>query len=368
MRQKSQFFMNRKPKSNTPPTRFLPVPNPFRLLCAALLCAALPWAGCGGDAEKTPRPDVSKITAPVRFQRFEQDLFALDTATLAASMAHLNQKYPVFLPFFVSEVIHDQTNPQETPLQALSGFLKAQQVRRLYDSCQLRHANLDWLQRELEPAFKYYQYYFPEKKAPTVVTAVTEFVGDAYLVNDTLLMLGLDFFMGPDFSGYNPDYFPEYLRRQFQPDYMPIKLATALATGSAGQPASERILDLMLHNGKILYLVDCLLPDTPDSLKMGYTSAQMEGCQANEAEVWARLLDLKVLYQPLSDANQKIVMPSPAAEMVFQEAPGEVGNWVGWQIVRAYMKRHPDTSMAQLMTLRDGQKFLEQSRYKPKRN
>ena len=42
--------------------------------------------------------------------------------------------------------------------------------------------------------------------------------------------------------------------------------------------------------------------DVPDSLKMGYTREQMEGCYANEQGVWARLLDQNLLYS--SDAHK----------------------------------------------------------------
>jgi hypothetical protein len=53
--------------------------------------------------------------------------------------------------------------------------------------------------------------------------------------------------------------------------------------------------------------------------------------------------------------------------MLFTEAPGEIGNWMGLQIVRAYMLRHPDTSLDQLLAMQDAQQLLEASRYKPKR-
>mgnify|MGYP001362366363 CR=1 FL=1 len=149
-------------------------------------------------------------------------------------------------------------------------------------------------------------------------------------------MIGLDMFLGENFSGYNPDFFPQYLRRQFDKSFMTTKIALAWCTRIAGPPPGEQILDHMIHNGKILYLMDCLLPGVPDSTKMGYTREQLEGCQANEQEVWARLLEMKVLYQPLNNKNQKIVTPSPSADNVFQEAPGEIGNWVGWQIVMSY--------------------------------
>lgn len=327
---------------------------------------ALILGSCTGETH-TKAPDVSQISVNLQLQRFEQDLFALDTANISNALQPLADKYPDFLPFFIAEIAHDQTNPDESPLEAVQGFVSAPQVRRLYDSCQAVYADLRWLEPELKQFLRYYRYYFPNRPLPRFTTAVTEFIGDAYAVNDSLVMIGLDMFLGENFTGYNPDYFPQYLRRQFSREYIPAKVALALASRIVGPPPGEQIMDYMINNGKILYLVDMLLPATPDSIKMGYTGAQVEGCYANEQEVWARLLDMKVLYQPLNNKNQKIVMPSPSADNVFQEAPGEIGNWIGWQIVKSYMNRNPNQSFEEMLNLRNTQQFLEKAKYKPKR-
>ncbi len=151
-------------------------------------------------------------------------------------------------------------------------------------------------------------------------------------------------------------------------DYIAVRLSKAIAQNCTDAPSGQRLLDLMLHNGKQLYIGDCLLPDVADSLKMGYTRKQMEGCYANEAEVWARLLSEKLLYSTDFDKIRKLVTPSPNAPAIFQEAPGEIGNWMGLQIVRAYMKRYPKTTIDQLLQMTDSQKFLELAKYKPKRD
>ncbi len=341
--------------------------NVIYLVINLVFCAfALVFSNCTGE-NSSQAPDVSDIQVDLKLQRFDQDLFALDSANIASGMQELTEKYPEFLPFFVAEIAHDQTNPNETPLEAIDGFVRAPQVRRLYDSCQAVYADLSWLQSDLKQFLRYYRYYFPQKNLPQFTTAVTEFIGDAYAVNDSLVMIGLDMFLGENFSGYNPDYFPQYLRRQFSKEYITTKVALALASRIVGPPPGEQVLDYMINNGKMLYLVDILLPALPDSIKMGYTRAQMEGCYSNEPEVWARLLDMKVLYQPLNNKNQKVVMPSPSADNVFQEAPGEIGNWIGWQIVKAYMRRHPDQTFEEMLNLRDTQQFLEKAKYKPKR-
>ena len=331
------------------------------------VCFVVFSIGCGkGDRRNTP--DVSGINVSVKIHRFEQDLFAIDTSNMESGYAALAKQYPSLLQLFAENIIHDQTNPQETPFEAVRAFIAAPEVRKLNDTVQQVYGDLRWLEKDLSQMFRYYRYYFPEKPIPQVTTLVSEFSVDAFTYGDSLCGIGLDLFLGENYRAYNPDIFPAYIRRQFQRDYIAIRLAKAVAQNAFGDiPPGNRLLDMMLYNGKMLYIVDCLLPELPDSMKMGYTRAQMEGCEANEPAVWARLLTQKLLYSSDFETFKKLVTPSPNAPVVFQEAPGEVGNWLGWQIVKAYMKRYPETTMDALLKLQDSQKLLEQAKYKPRR-
>ena len=338
--------------------------------CFAILLtiAAIFIAECGNEERKNI-PNVSNIKVKVELLRFEQDLFALDTNNLEPGLDALGKKYPEMLSLFAKDLIHDQTNPNETPVQAVNGFLRAQEVRNLNDTVQKVYGDLGWLEQDLTGLFQYYKYYFPKKPTPVVVTYISEYGTGVFTAGDSLCGIGLDMFLGADYNGYNPEVFPSYIRRQLTKDYIVKSLAKAIAQDAVGQPPTERrLLDLMLYNGKILYITDCLTPNEPDSLKMGYNADQMAGCIANEQEVWARLLDQNLLYSTDYRKIRKLVEPSPNAPALFQEAPGEIGNWVGWQIVKAYIKRHPNTSLDELLNFRDAQKFLEAAKYKPKRS
>jgi len=323
--------------------------------------------GCGQGNDRNT-PDVSEIKVNIKIQRFEQDLCALDTNNLAVGMARLAQKYPSLFPLFTENIIRDQSNPNETAEQALRGFVSAPATRLLYDTVQQVYGDLRWLEKDISQMFRYYRYYFPQKPVPEVATIISEFSVDAFTFGDSLCGIGLDLFLGENYPAYNPEIFPSYIRRQFQRDYIVTRLTKALAQNSLGEtPPGTQLLDMMLYNGKMLYILDCLLPTVPDSMKMGYTSAQMDGCVYNEQAVWARLLSQNLLYSSNFESFRKLVTPSPNAPMVFQEAPGEIGNWLGWQIVKAYMKRHPETSMEALLKMQDSQKLLEEAKYKPKR-
>lgn len=318
------------------------------------------------NSNREKAPDVSKIDVTIKIDRFEQDLFGIDTLRLSDEMARMSVKYPELFPLFTETIIHDQMNPKETREMALSGFLRSSRIRQLNDTVQQVYGNIAPLEKELNQLFKYYKYYFPDKPMPRVATIISEFGVDAFTCGDQLCGIGLDMFLGENYPGYSPDVFPAYLRRQFKERYISIRLAKAVVQNTFGEtPPGKSLLDMMLYNGKMLYMVNKLLPGTPDSLIMGYTSEQMEGCVANEQAVWARILDQKLLYSTDFGEFRKLVTPSPNAPVVFQEAPGEIGNWIGWQIVKSWVKRNPDAGMKELISLTDSQKFLETARYKP---
>ncbi len=323
--------------------------------------------GCGDEGNTRHVPDVSNIEVKIQLQRFDAELFALDTNQLDAGFAQLAARHPMLFKLFSENIIADPTDRKQTPAQALSEFVRAAPVRRLADSCRVAFPDLKPLEKDLSRLFQFYRYYFPDKPLPEVATIISEFGTDAFTAGDSLCGIGLDMFLGENFPGYNPEIFPDYIRRQFRPEYIPVRLAKALAQNIAGEGGGKSLIDNMLANGKLLYIVDCLLPETPDSLKLGYTRAQLEGCQSNEAEVWARILDQKLLYSTDAEKWRKMISPAPAAPIVFTEAPGEIGNWVGWRIVQAYMGRYPDTKVYDLLKLTDAQQFLEKAKYKPKR-
>jgi len=46
-------------------------------------------------------------------------------------------------------------------------------------------------------------------------------------------------------------------------------------------------------------------------------------------------------------------------------SPGNIGSWVGWQIVKKYSNDHPDITPEQLMKM-DARKIFQEAKYKPK--
>jgi hypothetical protein len=311
-------------------------------------------------------PDVKHIKVNLKLDRFEQDFFQLDTQNFVASLTALRQRYPDFLPAFQQQLIHLPEETQLTLEQETYGFLTAPQVRRLNDSVQVKFPRLDQFKQELTRLLQFYQHYFPQQPVPRIVTAVSELGSDAWMVNDTLLMVGLDYFLGKDFIAYDPNFFPDYMRTGFVPEKMVVKTAFILADRLVAPAPKGMLADEMIRNGKVLYIMDCLLPEVPDHLIMGYSEQKYNECIYNESEIWNLILEKKMLYESASK-HHKMLNIGPNSGDFFTEAPGGLGNWTGWQIVKSYLKRQPNTTLSQLTRPSMGQEFLEQAKYKPKK-
>ena len=318
-------------------------------------------------------PDVSHIPVEVNIRRFEKELFALDTLQMAASLENLEKTYPEFSEVYFGQILgsRDSSIAPEGHAAYVKGFINHPSIRKLYDTTLVVYPDLDFLEKDLQKAFRYLEYYLPETQTPDLTTYISEYTVASFIYGDNSLALGLDFFLGADYpyGQYNPgnSNFSQYLTRTNNRDHIAAKTIMPLVADLCGPPPGDRLLDYMVQNGKMLYILDHLIPFAPDTVLMEYTPAQLGWCKDNELEIWAYFIQENLLYSSNWQDIRKLVEYSPSSPGMPPEAPGRTANWMGWQIVQAYMKRKPETTFRQLIDLTDAQALLDQSKYKPTR-
>ena len=126
-------------------------------------------------------------------------------------------------------------------------------------------------------------------------------------------------------------------------------------------------LSQIIYMGKILYLTDDLLPEVQDTLKIRYTAPQMEYCMENEFNIWSYFAAQKIIYTTNQAEIIKFTSEGPFTSALSKQSPPRIGYWVGWRIVRQYMKNNPKVSLEQLMKETDAQQILAKSKYKPRK-
>lgn len=339
-----------------------------------LVLLALYLQGCSPD--HVDAPDVTDIDASFTTYRFDKDLAAIDTSDVGAGAAALRATYGAFFDRYFSQIVPLQNATDIQFEESLRGFLTAPSIRYLLDTTAIIYNAQAWasVEQDFAKAFAYYKYYFPSAQIPDVYTIISEYSLQRFVDQvdgRDIIGVGLDMYLGATFpyQRFNPrnPAFSSYLTRRFNADHIVKRSMEMLVDEHLGDPPGERLIDLMVHNGKRLYLIDHILPYTHDTIVMEYTAEQLDWAMSNELEMWAFFFKQDLFYKTNRMEINKYISASPSSPGMPMEAPGRTANYLGWKIVEAYMKRYPDTTIEELIALRDAQVLLDKSRYKPRK-
>ena len=112
-----------------------------------------------------------------------------------------------------------------------------------------------------------------------------------------------------------------------------------------------------------------LLPDYTDAEKIGFEPNQIKWCQENESYMWRYFLEKEMLYDNDQKLNNRFINTAPFSKFYLEidnESPGRVGTWLGWQMVRSFMKNN-EVSLQDMLKM-NAKEIFEKSKYKPNKN
>ena len=332
-------------------------------LIGATLSISLLFAGCNQDPLDV---DVSDLDPQLEFKRLDQDLFALNPAAGQTDTDQLYGKYGDYLVDYTQGVLRIGHPESESFGYSVAQFITDDNMKALYDDVQEEYSDVSEIESQLSSAFAYYMYHFPDSTVPEIVFNISA-LNYAIVATPKTLAIGLDMFLGADYPVYPMVGLPQYMIRNMKPQQVvPQAMKGWLQSMYETDAKRNSLLDHMIFEGKLLYAMDALLRKTPDSVKIGFAPESMDWCQAYEARVWAHLVDQELLYTTEYMDINKWINQAPFVSGIPKDSPGRLGQWVGWQIVRKYMRNNPEVNMLQLMENQNAQDILACSKYKPK--
>lgn len=325
-------------------------------------------------------PDVSKININLQVQRFENDFFAIDSNNTRTGLVQLEKKYPQFLPLFVNHVLGlgPLTDSNQLAFDGTKRFLHLN--KPVYEKSKELFSNFSNITDELTNGFRYLKYHYPNYEVPDIITTIGPMDALAPMSNNEpspnfignhFLAIGLQFYLGKDFFIYNdPGYIssvaPQYRSRRFSKEFIAADVFK-LVTDDLYPDSSNRypLIERFIEKGKRLYLLQQLLPQSNDTLLIGYTGKQLKWCNENERSIYNFFIQQNLLYEIDPALTKNFTTDGPSTQGMSDESPGNIGAYVGWEIVKAYAKKHPTLSLVQLMETSNKVVFNE-SAYKPR--
>ena len=309
--------------------------------------------------------DVSHVELELEVKAFEKDLFQKKEKITNEEIDALAQKYQPFFDDFTNQIINIGDARRGDFNFQLNAFRTDPGIRDVYADVQKQFPDFSPYQNELIAAFKHYKFYFPNEKVPTIITYVSGF-NYAIATGKDYLGIGLDMFLGADYKAYAQLGLPQYKSVLMTKEYLVSSVLLGWVSTEFEMPiAQPNLLEEMIHQGKLIYMLDALIPKEKDAKKINYSQEQYDWCENNKKEIWFYFMDNELLYTKENSQIIKFMGESPFTQGFPEGSPGRIGHYLGWQIVKAYIKKNPEVTIPELMQEEDFQKILTKSKYKP---
>ena len=310
--------------------------------------------------------DLKGAEIELEFKRLDQDVFALNPAAGETNTDQLYAKYGEFLVDYCDGVLQIGHPESDGFPFAVAQFIVDENMKVLFEDTETEYPELSEIENDLNSAFSYFHYHFPDSTIPEIVFMISA-LNYPVVATKSTMAISLDMFLGADYPVYPQVGIPQYMfsnmkREQVVPQAMKGWIQSMYET----EAVRNSLLDYMIFEGKILYATDAVLRKSPDTVKIGFPNEAMEWCYEFEPRVWAHIIDQELLYSTDFMTINKWINQAPFVAGIPKESPGRLGQWIGWQIVRKYMKANPEISLQELMINQDSQAILASSKYKPK--
>lgn len=313
-----------------------------------ILLLAIVFTSC--DNESKLEKDIAAIDIDVTIERFDRLFANANEATLP----ELKQAYPFLFPKRFNDSVW--INRMQDTLQ--------QQLNNEVDKA---HGDFKDTEDDIYSFYQHLKYYFKEFKTPRLITFTNDVdYRNKVIVTDTITLIALDTYLGASHDFYYDIY--DYIKLNMDKDQIVPDLAFSYAEKYIYQPKRKTLLDEMIYFGKTLYFKDVMLPDTPDEIKIGYTKDQLEWAAINEENIWQHFVENEMLFSTNNKLPARFINPAPFSKFNLEldgESPGRLGQYIGWQIVRAYAEKN-DATLQEILSM-SAEDIFNNAKYKPRK-
>ncbi|MEJ2113038.1 MAG: gliding motility lipoprotein GldB [Flavobacteriaceae bacterium] len=301
------------------------------------------------EKENKREKEIAKVDIDITIERFDK-LFSEATPS---ELPDLKKGYP----FMFSERYSDSMW-----VARMNDTLQ----KELHEEVKKEFSNFEGIQDQIHQFYQHLKYYYPETRSPRIITSTSDVdYRNKIIVTDTIVLIALDTYLGNDHRFY--EGIQKYLTQNFKREQIAVDLAEAYGEKYVFQTQRKTLLDEMIYAGKLLYFKDIMIPFKSDSEKIGYNQEQLDWAKANESYIWRYFVERELLYSTDSKLPSRFINPAPFSKFylveIDNESPGKIGQYMGWQIVKAYVKNN-DVSLKEVLTA-SPEDIFNNSKFKP---
>jgi len=263
------------------------------------------------------------------------------------------------------EVVKSNTNNLYTQkTDELYLLLSNQYYDSVYFSVQKDFPDISKIFDEINFAIHNFNKQSHIKKNPVVNILISGFYNDIVVTHDTI-NIGIDYFLQLN-NKYKPRDLPTYILKRYTPQFLiPTTLISYFSQFNLMDINNESLLNEMIAFGKLYYVVSQLMPCIDENVILGYDKEEWKILENTEAFIYSYFIQNELFFEKNHLIKNKYINERPNVFEISPNHPGRIARWLGWKIVKSYIKSNPNTTLEELLYNKDYLNIFYNSTYKP---
>jgi hypothetical protein len=301
--------------------------------------------------------DVSGVSVEVNYKNINSELFK--SSNLKETNKELYQEYGDIYEIYISNCLKMGSATQLGIEDRLKAFTENEDMLLIAEEIEQIFGDLSEVEKTLDDAFKHIKFYYPDGVVPENIIFYNSTFEYGVITYKNNIGIGLEMYLGEnsDVIKMLPAIeFPEYQKNKMSNIYMVVDVVRSwFEYHYFGDEKPEDFMQNLIHYGKIMYMLDAILPKEKDYVKIRYSRDQFEWVQSNENQIWQTIVDSKILFTTDIKVIRNYFGDGPFTPGLPKGAPPRAGMYIGWQMVRDYMEANPDLKLPDLMKIKPSQ-------------
>lgn len=234
----------------------------------------------------------------------------------------------------------------------MDALASSQAVRVFQPDIESRLPDLSEIECQLGVARERAAVQMPGMSFPRRVVGIVSPYEQSVVVVDTIVLVGLNHYLGADYEGYNG--FDDYRRRLKESDRMAYDVVEAAVRTSYPYEGDghSTVASRLGYEGAVAVAVERLIPGSSAASGLGYSDDQMSAAEGDEQMIWRYLASDGRLYSIDQTMAERLVAPAPYSMIGGVKVSARIGRFVGYRLVDSYLRNNSEATVDGILSSR----------------
>lgn len=323
----------------------------------SLLFLAFLLSACVGNWERW----VDTSEQEVRILRYDKVVNDYVTMNSYTALQRLNGEYSMQTTTLIEDVLEIGQVEDKDIDRKLRIYYNDSIMRKLSYAVAYRFKDMAAEEEALTEVFGAIRKADTAFVMPVVYTQVCG-LNESIIINDSLVAIGLDKYLGQNFPLYK-EFYHSYQRRSMDRHHIVEDVLYYYLYSFYDTAEEKNLLQRMVHSGRIHWIMAELL-NLPLNDMLHFKGERRAWCVRNKHMVW-EWMKKNNMFETKDEARISEFMEPGAYTSYFgSESSDLLGVWLGAQIVESYMKLNRNKTWQDLLHM-DWKDIYENSGYNP---